>query len=148
MQILLKEAWPKGIFPMSMLQNHLKYTSTVTSGEEIIVKDNNSDVSLLVPNGIKGIFTQCVHTNLRPFETFVPRTECFISPVVEVHCKELSRTKSSMGASYCLQIPHCLKNFLYEIKVRCGDMSKSIPFVEVPHGQSITGRRGYLLYNG
>ena len=134
-QYLLKESWPKGLFPMVMFQNHLQYAGTVINGEKTVVKDKNSGISLFIPKGVRGFLVQCVHTDLRPFETFVPKAECFISPVVEIHCDEIKRTKAGRGAWYCLQVPHCLHGSFYQIKVRCGDQAKSLSFVEVPHGQ-------------
>ena len=69
---------------------------------------------------------------MRQFTTSIPKWECFVSPVIEVHCHQLNSTHKEEAAMYCLQIPHYLKTSFKQIKVRYGDLNKNQPFEEIP----------------
>ena len=117
---------------MDIFKRHIRFAAAVIQGENTELQDKGSDISLSVPEGIEEIIAQGVHTDIRPFLTSIPEWECFISPVVEVHCHQSSRTQVESNTMYCLQIPHVLDTSFQQIKVRCGDLNTHQPFEEIP----------------
>ena len=125
----------KSSSPITFTKNRLHYVATASNGRELVLQNKDSSVSLKVPKYVKSPMVQCVHTDFRPFESAIPRAECFISPVVEIHCNHLRSMRTDKNQMYCLEIPHCRDMSLDNIKVRIGDIHTNRTFVEVPHGQ-------------
>ena len=100
------------------------------------LQDPDSDVSVDIPAGIKGILRWKIHTEFSRFLHIVPDEECFIGPVVELHLKPFLDEEREQH-QYRIKIPHCLQTEEERslVKVRCGDTRKKIPFRELPNKQ-------------
>ena len=122
-----------GSFSMDIYKRQARFAVAVIQRKKMELKDKYSSISLSVPEGIEGMVSQAIHTDMRIFTTSIPKWECFISPVVEVHCYQLNKTDKEAIAPYCLQIPHYLETSFQQIKVRCGDLNQNQPFEEIPH---------------
>ena len=105
-------------------------------GDAVTLQDPESNVSVDIPAGIKGILRRKIHTEFSRFLHIVPDEECFIGPVVELHLKPFPDDESEQH-QYRIRIPHCLqtKEEMSLVKVRCGDTRRKIPFRELPNNQ-------------
>ena len=101
----------KGKCPVVMYQNLRRTIGTATQGEPCILQAPDSDLSLHIPEGSKGLFTMRVHTDHTRFPGVVPDEECIISPLVEVEHKRLTdeEKEEEEACPYLIKIPHKLK---------------------------------------
>ena len=92
----------------------------------------DSDVVVTVPDGVRALLSQKVHSEFSQFRDIIPENECMIGPVVELYLQHQSEVHSRRK-KYIIKIPHYLetKDQLSSIKVRCGDVNKGIPFIEL-----------------
>ena len=68
-----------------------------------------SDVSLNIPEGARGLFTMRVHTNPARFLSVIPDDECIVSPQVEVELTKLPDEYDDIKQPlFQLKIPHSL----------------------------------------
>ena len=92
---------------MKMYKNNKKYVGTVSNGEARILQDPESDVSLQISEGSKGVFMTHVQTGpTRPIN-MIPHEECLISPTVEV---EHNRDDECLSKPHIITIPHCIQD--------------------------------------
>ena len=94
---------------MQMYKNHRKFIATVSLGEARILQDPDSDVSLQIPQGSKGVFM--THVQMGPSKTLGCMHEGknqLISPTVEVHHQKLQKENNSKV--HTINIPHCIHN--------------------------------------
>lgn len=107
---------------------------TVSRGEARILQGPDSDVSLKIPKGSRGIYISKVHMGSSKFKSAFPENESLIGPLVEFeHLNKGSEvTESGMENLYEIQIPHCLKStkLWKNVRVRCLNV-KAGPFTEV-----------------
>ena len=103
------------------------------NGTKALLQPPGSDVIIHIPDGVHGVIMTHAHTNFRPFLDAVPESECFVGPVVEVHCSD-SRTMTH-GQEECepfvetpwfeIQVPHCLTaEDIDGVKVWHGDIHR------------------------
>ena len=119
-----------GNCPLIMYQNLRRTIATVSQGEARILQAPDSDVSLQIPEGSKGLFTMRVHTDHIKFRHLIPPGECIIAPPVEVEHTKLSKEVCDIQPSlYVIKIPHSLRNTTqYQtIKVRRGEGFHELP---------------------
>ena len=121
--------------PMIMHQNLKKFIATVSWGESKILKAPDSDVSLQIPKGSKGLFTLAVETDLSRLKGEIPKDDCIISPLVEVrHRKLTTEFESKEAPLHILKIPHNLQSTEHfkDVKVWRGDiLKKNTPFKQL-----------------
>ena len=97
--------------PLIMFQNLRRIIANISQGEARILQAPDSDVSLHIPEGSKGLFTMRVHTDHTRFPGVIPDEECIISPLVEVEHKELTEEANDEEQPlYVLKIPHSLRH--------------------------------------
>ena len=109
--ILNRTAANEGKCPMIMYQNLRKTIATVPWEHSKILQAPDSDVSLQIPKGSKGLFTMEVHTDITRLEGGIPDSGCIISPLVEVRHTELtSEVKDDELPFHILKILHSLQN--------------------------------------
>ena len=120
-------------FPMKIERKNLEYVAAVIQGEAMTLQDSNSDVSVHVPEGVKAVLWQHVYTEFSRFRDVVPKDECMVAPVVEIHVKELGEKQEAVGDQYKIKIPHCVtkKEQLSSIIVRSGNINSKRPFVKL-----------------
>ena len=96
------------------------------------VQAKDSEVEVTIPDGIKAILLQKVHTEFSQFRDIIPEDECIIGPVVELHVKTQHEVYSTRK-KYIIKIPHYLETEeqLSSIKVRYGDVTENIDFTEL-----------------
>ena len=134
----IRERYCMSTCPITMVKNLRQYNATVCKGEARTLKAPQSDVSLSLPKGSKGLFISRAHTDHFRFKDFIPDEECIIGPPIELEQPE----KQKDGVFYIIKIPHCLpdKKSWKDIKVRYGNIHRRKQFQEVP-------RRG-MMSNG
>ena len=71
-------------FPIQVRGPGLDFVAAIPKGRELILQELNSEVSVDVPKGIKGILWQKIFTEFSFFNQVIPEEECMIGPVVEV----------------------------------------------------------------
>ena len=100
----------EGKCPMIMQLNLRRTIATVTQGKPKVLQAPDSDVSLHIPEGSKGLFTMRVHTDDTRFPGVIPDDECIVSPLVEVEHKTLSEeVKGKEPLLYAIKMPHSLR---------------------------------------
>ena len=109
-----------------MYQNHRKTIATVSWGHSKILQAPDSDVSLQIPKGSKGLFTMEVHTDITRLEGGIPDSECIISPLVEVRHTELTSEVKDELPLHIIKLPHSLQNReqFKDVRVWRGNMFK------------------------
>ena len=133
-------------FTMDIYKKSIRFASAMVKGmKKSELKDEYSSISLSIMEGVEGIIFQAIHTDMSIFSSAIPQWECFISPVVEVHCHQLKREQKEDTVRYCLKIPHYLETSFQQIKVRCGDLNQNKPFEEIPHKSSIHSTTGMFF---
>ena len=106
-QLPLTPKW--GTCPMTMTRGGDRFIATKSCSEARILKHPESDVSLHIPKGSTGVFRKCVHTDYSHFQTDIPEEECIISPLVEIHRREVVDVDKERGrGNFVIQIPHCI----------------------------------------
>ena len=120
-------------FPMKTRRKNLEYVGAVIQGEAMTLQDSNSDVSVHVPEGVRAVLWQRVYTEFSRFRGVVPKDECMVGPVVEIHVEELGEKQEAVRDHYKIKIPHCLtkKEQLSSIKVKSGNIYSKRKFVKL-----------------
>ena len=95
-----------------------------------ILQAKDSDVVVTVPERVRALLWQKVHTEFSQFRDIIPDDECMIGPVVELYLQSKVHLRRE---KYIIKIPHYLetKEQLSSIKVRYGDANENIPFTEL-----------------
>ncbi len=112
-----------------MTKGHLKYFCKRVHGQKTRLQDENSDVILFVPEDKHGLLIGCIHTELTPFLTTVPDTECFVSPVPEFQFFP-DATQGTTRKHFTVQIPYS-GGSIDQLKVYHGDIYRKIPFTRL-----------------
>ncbi len=68
-----------------MKQNGRTYIGTAVHGYRSILKGDNSSVKLEIPKGLFGTIKCCIHTDIAPFLSQIPQSECLVAPIPEYH---------------------------------------------------------------
>ena len=108
-----------------------RVTGMRVRGESAVLQAPKSATKLYIPEGLDAYVSGTVHTDPTPFLHAIPLSECLISPIVEYH---LVSDDKSGNIWFKIKVPHCLRKWgdLKSIKVRHGDIYKSVPFTELP----------------
>ena len=108
-----------------------RITGMRVRGESAVLQAPKSAVKLYIPDGLDAYVSGTVHTDPTPFLHAIPLSECLISPIVKYH---LVSDDKSGNIWFKIKVPHCLGKWsdLKSIKVRHGDIHKSVPFTELP----------------
>ena len=94
---------------MTTIKDGKKYIATVSHGEEHVLKDPESDVSMHIPKGSTGVFWKCVHTDHSRFRSDIPDEECISTPLVEIHHHDVSDDVDHLvRGNFIIRIPHCI----------------------------------------
>ena len=93
-------------YPVIITRCGKDYMASLTKGESITLYAPGSDVSLEVAEGVKSGIEQRIHTDLTRFRDLIPADECFVSPVVELLCKEQRVSLEQEKFKYRIKIPH------------------------------------------
>ena len=115
-------------------KSHKEFAGLAVNGKKAFLQPPGSDVIIYIPDGVHGVIMTHAHTNFRPFQDAVPESECFVAPVVEVHCSD-SRTSTTHGQKECepfvetrwfeIQVPHCVRiEDIDGVKVWHGDIHR------------------------
>ena len=108
-----------------------RITGMRVRGERAVLQAPKSAVKLYISEGLDAYVFGTVHTDPTPFLRAIPQSECLISPIVEYN---LVSDDKSGNIWFKIKVPHCLRKWgdLKSIKVRHGDIYKSVPFTELP----------------
>ena len=121
------------LYSASVVKGDHKYVYRRADGRATILKDVKSEVQLHVPDDVCGLIVGHAHTSFRPFLDYVPRKECFVSPIPEYHFIPDEGKDEGPAPWFTIQIPHRIKSkILKSIRVRHGDIHKNVPFKLVP----------------
>ena len=113
-----------------------EFAGLTVNGTKVLLQHPGSDVIIHIPDGVHGVVMTHAHTNFRPFLDAVPESECFVGPVVEVHCSD-SRTCMTHGQKefvetpwFEIQVPHCVRaEDINGVKVWHGDIHRFLSFL-------------------
>ena len=133
-----------------MYKNRRQYIATVVHGEGSVLRGPNSDVSLKIPRGARGVFISRVHTDHTRFNGVIPENECIIGPLVEFGHLGEKENEEEVEKHYEIRIPHCIpdKELWKHIKVRNGSIfNKRKPFQEVPRKDNSPNAELYYQIN-
>ncbi len=98
----MKTCW--GPCPVAIRKNKCNMFCTVSLGEPRILQALDSDVSLSIPRGSRGVYRMIVHTDITVAYKLLSKRECLIAPIVEVHATR------SVKKPCELTIPHCVSD--------------------------------------
>ena len=140
-----------GQYPITMVQSKKLYIATVTKGIKKTLQSPDSNVSLHIPEGNKGIYMMAVHTDHSKVCRVLGEKECFVSPIVEVihNCFECEHSTENTG-TLTISIPHCLskKELLDLIRVKRGDILRSVPFQDLKKSQNLNHEDSVYFLDG
>ena len=86
----------------------------------------DSDVTIHIPENVHGILVAHAHTDFQPFREFVPESECFVSPLAEVHY--IPRDKNQKQKMFTIRIPRDIedKDAWANVQVRRVDIHRLV----------------------
>ena len=79
-------------------------------GNPCIVKTNNSDTLLHIPEGIYAALLGNIHTDPSKFLHHIPRNDCLVAPICEYHLQPFIGRSLPNNAMYRIQVPHIVRN--------------------------------------
>ena len=121
-----------GTYSSLIYKGNNQFYGIRVQGNRAVLQGPDSGAKLHVPSGLDGFISGHMHLDANPFLQFIPESECLVSPIVE-YIWSPSEGKESVPW-FKIKIPHCVTKYddLKTIKVRHGDIHKSLPFVELP----------------
>ena len=131
---------PWGPCPMTMVKGRKQYCGSVCHGHARILQCPTSDVSMNIPAGAIGVYVMGVHTNFSFFKTMLDVQECFVSPLVEIECKNTDTESETKHQNvYIVKVPHCLKQKSLLDLIRVRQIKRSLQIHEIlPQGDSLS----------
>ena len=113
---------------MTIHKSNKDYSVAVTDGRKTVVRsDRKSSVSIQIAEGVQSVILKHVHTDFDSIRKSIPKDECLISPVVNLHAHDdVCEEKESAEYRYTALIPHYLPagHRLSSVKVRCGNIKR------------------------
>ena len=88
----------------------------IVHGSPVTIQALQANVILHVPEGVYGIILGNIVTNFRAFSHLVKEDDCMISPMCEFELHNYDDIPQ--GAWYTIQVPHIVKNFIIERKIK------------------------------
>ena len=121
----LSDKQTDGTFSFTLKRAYKKFAGLKLEGKKAILQTIDGDVNVYFPQYVFGLCVAHAHTDVRPFLHAVPNSECFVSPVVEVHCTS-EQQKCRNKERFRIRVRHCLKNKddFRQIRVRQGNIHK------------------------
>ena len=122
---------------MMFYKNHKQYHVTVTNGKALTMKSPDSEITLEVPDGLKSVIMQHIHTDFEAVNMYIPPHECIVSPAVRFIVQKGNYQESQHFKVFKAKIPHCLPeayDFSF-LKVRLGNLSRKGSLKEVQRGK-------------
>ena len=114
-------------FEATFTKNDKTFLVAQTFGKKVTVKDSLSDLSIEVAKGVKALVMQSINANFYLLNEVIPKNECLVAPVFQLHMVEEGKTETTDTYKYKINIPHYISrnHMLSSIKVKYGSLKHS-----------------------